>query len=123
LEAKLRKLTDHITSGDQAVQLEIVVMDKPGAGGANHLYDIRWNVNNGVTIPFQNGPIKENGVNGITGEALMAIQIDRLRGFQEGPYRCRENAIALTHMEEALMWLQKRTRDRIARGVEGTTAK
>lgn len=53
----------------------------------------------------------------------MAVQIDRLRSFQKGQYACRENAIALTHMEEALMWLQKRTRDRLARGVEGTSAK
>jgi hypothetical protein len=37
-----------------------------------------------------------------------------------GTYACKENACALTHLEEALMWLQKRTRDRMARGVEGT---
>lgn len=53
-------------------------------------------------------------------EALLAVVIDRLRGFQSGPYGCRENAVALTKIEEATMWLQKRTRDRMARGVEGT---
>jgi hypothetical protein len=40
-----------------------------------------------------------------------------------GPYACRENAIALTHIEEALMWLQRRTVARIKRGVEGTNQK
>lgn len=58
-----------------------------------------------------------------------------MRGFQygrkpdgsfdesmRGKYACRENALALTALEEALMWLQKRTRDRLARGVEGTHA-
>ncbi len=76
-----------------------------------------------MPISFQNGPIKEVGVNGVTHEALLAILIDRLRSFQAGPYSNRANAIALTKMEEALMWLQQRTRERIKRGVEGTHAK
>ena len=115
--------------------LDILVTDAPGAGGANHEYEIhliadpdagtpkitadKWQQN----ISFQNGPINEAGVNGVTQEALLAIVIDRLECFQAGPYACRENAIALTKTQEALMWLQKRTRDRIARGVEGTSAK
>ena len=36
----MRELTDHIVSGDQAVQLQIEVTDEPGAGGANHEYRI-----------------------------------------------------------------------------------
>lgn len=80
-------------------------------------------VGNTTLIAFQNGPIKEAGVNGISQEALLAIVIDRLRSFQAGQYSCRENAVALTHCETALMWLQKRTRDRMARGVEGTSEK
>lgn len=59
----------------------------------------------------------------VTSEAHIAIAIDRLRSFQNGPYKCRENAIALTHFEEGLMWLQKRTVERIKRGVEGTHEK
>lgn len=132
----MRELTDHIVSGDQAVQLSISVTDEPGQGGANHRYEITGfdtEANPSRTdrggyassysreiVMFQNGPIKEFGVNGITGEALLAIEIDRLRGFQKGPFACRENAIALTHIEEALMWLQRRTVARIKRGVEGT---
>jgi hypothetical protein len=54
---------------------------------------------------------------------LLAIVIDRLRGFQSGDFKCRENTVALTHIETALMWLQKRTRDRSARGVEGSYTK
>ena len=123
----MRQLTDHIVSGDQAVQLQIEVTDEPGAGGANHEYAIRWAGKDGLeeskSISFQNGPIKEAGVNGITQEALLAIVIDRLRSFQAGPYSCRENAIALTKTEEALMWLQRRTVARIKRGVEGTHEK
>lgn len=71
-------------------------------------------------IIFQDGPIKESGVNGVMDENLIAIVIDRLRGFQSGDYKCRENAIALTKLEESLMWLKERTRGREVRGVEGT---
>ena len=133
----MRLLTDHKLNGLNDA-LTITVLDEPGPGGACHVYEIdhagdsheKTPIN--TEIRFQNGPINEAGVNGISGEALVAIVIDRLRGFQYGPtqlptargeFACRENAIALTHMEEALMWLQKRTRDRIARGVEGTMVK
>lgn len=131
----MREIKDHIVSGDQAVQLKIKVTDEPGAGGANHRYvisgfDTDHNASGGdecspnsQVVLFQNGPIKEFGVNGITSEALIAICIDRLRSFQSGPYSCRENAIALTHFEEGLMWLQRRTVERIKRGVEGTHQK
>ncbi len=133
----MRTLKDHIVEGDSANhQVTITVMDQPGAGGACHRYDITGFDASGNPVPidvrgfslsvlpvvFQNGPIKEWGVNGVTQEALLAIVIDRLRSFQKGPFSCRENAIALTNCEEALMWLQKRTRERLARGVEGTTA-
>lgn len=73
-----------------------------------------------VKIHFQDGPIKENDVNGCQNEDLIAIIIDRLEGFQNTEFKCRENAIAITKLEEALMWLEKRTANRIARGVEGT---
>ena len=112
-------------------------MDEPGQGGASHLYQIggfnaESNTSNprafisnevGATILFQNGPIKEFGVNGVTQETLLSVVIDRLRSFQAGPYSCRDNAVALTHCEEALMWLQRRTRERIKSGVEGTHQK
>lgn len=134
----MRKLTDHIVSGDQASQLAITANDVAGSGGANHLYVISGfstatNPSGPVVdgfadgdgkdctvILFQNGPIKEAGVNGVTQEALLAIVIDRLRSFQAGPFQSMYNATALAKCEEALMWLQKRTIERIKRGVEGT---
>ena len=135
----MRKLTDHKLNGLNE-KLEITVTDEPGQGGACHRYDITGfdtENNPSATLPdgykssfgraiilFQNGPIQEvGGVNGVSQEALLAIVIDRLRSFQAGPYACRENALALTKCEEALMWLQKRTQDRLRRGVEGTNAK
>lgn len=71
-------------------------------------------------IHFQEGPIKECGVNGVCNEDLLVMVIRRLQGFQESEFKCRENAMAITKIEEALLWLRKRTMGREARGVEGT---
>lgn len=114
-------------------RLRIVVTDAPGAGGANHRYVINGfsaasnasafdgeDDRDACFILFQNGPIAEVGLNGVTQEALLAVVADRLRSFQAGDYACKENACALTHIEEALHWLQQRTIKRMRRGVEGT---
>ena len=74
-------------------------------------------------LSFQNGPIKEAGVNGISQEALIAVLLDRLEGFQSGQYACRDNQLALDHLQYARLVLHKRAMDRAARGVEGTNAK
>ncbi len=100
--------------------ISISVVDDPGAGGANHKYVVVLPDGSSTSINFQNGPIDEVGVNGLTQEVLMAICIDRLRSFQSGLYSCRENALALTKLEEAQHWLHSRTRSRMSRGVEGT---
>ena len=71
-------------------------------------------------IDFQEGAIKEFGVNGVMNEDLIAMVITRLEGFQNSDFCCRENACAITKLEEALMWLRKRTIGRENRGVEGT---
>lgn len=71
-------------------------------------------------IHFQEGPIKECGVNGVNNEDLINMVICRLEHFQNSEFRCRENACAITKLEEALMWLRKRTESRENRGVEGT---
>lgn len=108
--------------------MHVRAVDGPGPGGASHKYvlfaqDEDGRSHGGVQLVFQNGPVKVAGVNGITDEALYAVLIDRLRAFQSGKYACRENALALTNLEQALMWLHKRTLDRERRGVEGTHAK
>ena len=126
----MRELTSHkVSSLNEALKIE--VLDEPGQGNACHLYGITSTEPRSadcppaVTLPvrFQNGPIQEAGVNGISNEALLAIVEDRLLGFQSGQFACRENAVALTKIQEAMMWLQKRTLDRLRRGVEGTNQK
>lgn len=71
-------------------------------------------------IHFQEGPILECGVNGVCNEDLINMVICRLEHFQNSEFRCRENALAITALEEALLWLRKRTMSRENRGVEGT---
>lgn len=124
----MRELTTHKLNGLNDA-IKITVMDEPGSGGAHHYY--RLDLTGGAPesggqvtdIHFQKGPIQEAGFNGLSQEALLAIVIDRLQCFQGGDYSCRENSIALTHCQDALHWLQHRTRERLARGVEGTSSK
>lgn len=127
-----RQITSHIANGCNE-KLTIEAHGQPGSGGANHKYmiygfhtatnadaDAHQRDETSCMILFQNGPIAESGVNGVTQEALLAIVIDRLQCFQAGPYACRENALALTKLEEAAHWLEHRTKARLARGIEGT---
>lgn len=100
--------------------IEISVMDEPGAGGASHQYKIQLPNMPATYINFQNGPIAQAGVNGLTQEALLAICIDRLKSFQQGEFSCRENSLAINKLEEAVHWLHHRTKARMARGIEGT---
>lgn len=125
------EITSHKVNGLNEALL-VNVLDEPGQGNACHEYQIRKFVNNEpddtadveiANIRFQNGPIKEFGVNGISNESLLAIVEHRLQGFQSGEFACRENAIALTKLQESMMWLHSRTRERVNRGVEGTKEK
>jgi hypothetical protein len=116
-------LPEELDLPDALLPAHIFVMDEPGPGGANHVYQIHHPSIGfpDTEIAFQRGPIKENGVNGLTHEMLLAIIIDRLESFQNGPFPSRYNRMALQHAHLALAHLQNRTRDRIARGVEGET--
>lgn len=95
-----------------------------GPGGAYHDYQIRSSLLSdevNVTIPFQLGPRSfEESRDGVLEGDLLEIVRDRLACFQAGEFATRENAIALTHIEEALLWLNKRAEDRAERGVLGT---
>jgi hypothetical protein len=111
--------------GNRFAQIEAVDEPEFGANHEYHIASVAESVNHTQalygTVKFQKGPIKEFGVNGCHHEDLIAIVLDRLQSFQDGPYKCRENAIAITKLEEALHWLNHRTTSRQARGVEGTS--
>ena len=122
----MRTIEDHKVNPAND-KLTLQVLDEPGGGGACHVYQMsgyheKTVDETAVVIRFQNGPINEVGVNGLTHEVLLSIVADRLRSFQAGPFSCKENACALTKIEEAQHWLQSRTLARMRRGVEGTHA-
>lgn len=104
----------------------VYALDEAGEGNASHHYVIRVQKHPDEDsceyghVCFQKGPVKENGINGIHNEDLIVIVMDRLQGFQKGSFRCKDNAMALTKLEEALLWLNKRTQKRTDQGVEGT---
>lgn len=112
--------THHINSFNES--LSVKAIDDPGFGNAHHEYRmyIPGYGDPVSSIKFQNGSVKEAGINGVSNEALLAIVIDRLQCFQTSSFSCRENSLALTKLEEALHWLKHRTESRLQRGVEGT---
>lgn len=55
---------------------------------------------------------------GTTLEEMLRVSIERLQDLNSR-FSCRENSIAITKMQEALLWLNERTRNRVERGVEG----
>lgn len=88
-------------------EIMLAVMDAPGEGGACYEYQVQIPGESPgvpikhVSINFQNGPILEAGVNGITHEVLLEILTDRLQGFQNGKFDCEANELALGHIKAA----------------------
>jgi len=73
---------------------------------------------NAITFKIQNGPIKENGVNGCQVQTIIATAKKIIEELNR-KYPCRENSMCITKLDEALMWSRERTRDREVRNVEG----
>lgn len=80
----------------------------------------------GLRIDWQDGPLREQGTdepaapNGAFVETVIAAALQRIEHYNEGQFRCRENSLAITKLEEALHWLNARTARRVAAGTEGT---
>lgn len=74
--------------------------------------------NNILAFKIQNGPIKEMGINGCQVDQLISAAKIIIEGLN-AKFPCRENSIAITKLEEASMWLEKRKKNREKRGVEG----
>jgi hypothetical protein len=92
----------------------------PNSGGASHEYMATIGDRTAARIAFQHGPRHEPGSTpGITDAVLLVVLIDRLEGFQAGPYACVENDEQLFHLRAALDATQSRARERATRGVLG----
>jgi hypothetical protein len=72
-----------------------------------------------VHFQIQSGPIREFGENGCQIDDVVEWAKEKIEGFQNA-FPCRENAVVITKLDEALMWLAKRKADREKRLVEGT---
>lgn len=118
-------------------KLNDIYSGEKGAGGASHDYMVvkagcaEFDYNEQTltvnpediieTLRFQEGARKDPGaIRGLTDQDLLEIVRDRLKGFQSGDMPTRETACALTHIEDALLWLNKRIEDRLERNVLGT---
>ena len=75
---------------------------------------------NTICFRIQNGPVKENGVNGCQVDTLLHAAFHIVNGLNH-KFPCKENFDALTHLGSAIECLEARTRSREERGVEGTS--
>jgi hypothetical protein len=78
----------------------------------------------GLSIDWQNGPLgrdaERKDPNGAFVETVIYAALQRLEHYQSTQFKCRENALAITKLEEALHWCQSRTNRREIAKVEGT---
>src|SRR3990167_1239875 len=78
----------------------------------------------GIVIDWQNGPLgrgeDRKAPNGAFVDGVLGAAQERLEYYQTSKFKCRENAIAITKIEEARHWLNHRTQRREAQNVEGT---
>lgn len=120
-----RKVTHH-TRLNPTQFVEVFALDEPNRGGAHTAYKLFAGVGADayeISIKFQDGHPDAVGYNGILDDALIAVVIDRLQGFQSGPFASRETAIVITKLQEALQWSAQRVADRLERGVMNTDSK
>jgi len=73
---------------------------------------------NSLSFTIQNGPIKENGVNGCQVDTVIAAAKTIIEGLNS-KFPCQENEEAINHLSLALSALEQRKANREARGVEG----
>lgn len=75
-----------------------------------------------INIKWQDGTIQDNGVNGAELSDVLKVVLDKLYEYND-IVKSTENELTIIKIEEAIMWQEKRTFDRIKRNVEGTYEK
>ena len=106
-----------VGTSDPIIYQEII--DKDGTGHDYQIPDFYKNTSNDdQELHFYRMNPDGSDVPGTTNEVIIRVLIDRLKKLG-AKFPCRENSIAVTKLEEALMWLHQRTEDRVKRGVEG----
>lgn len=116
----MRTVTSH-HDGHGLNESIVITADELSNGGASHKYDCTTADGDSLAlIQFQQGPRDEEGsIRGVTEACLLAILIDRIEGFQAGPYRCHENVNLVTMLKAAQRFTKARADERAARKVLG----
>ncbi len=74
----------------------------------------------GMEIFWQDGLIVDGVQTGAFVTDVLHAGLQRLEAYNETNLRTRETSIAITKIEEAILWLGARRSDRVARGVADT---
>lgn len=104
---------------------EVHVNDEVKHGGRHKYIISRKDTGNVLlAVQFQEGARKDpEAIPGILDLDLLYIVRDRMQAFQKSEFACRENALVLTKVEEAIFWSEARVKDRENRKVLGTYEK
>ena len=99
-------------------------------GGRTHMFtkdpmtgDVDEEIAPALIVNWQDGIVGDDGQNGAFVEDVLEAARQRIQFFNSGRFRCRENSIAITKIEEALQWLDWRTRQRLQQDVENSYEK
>jgi hypothetical protein len=123
----MREVTSHRTAGlDELTDSLEIVSDDPDDknGSGTHYYSVVQMLTGRqvAEVQFQHGPRNQEGSTpGLTAQALITVLIDHFESFQNGPFRCRENARIISYLEDAKNIMIQRVIDRKRRGVLGQT--
>jgi len=79
-----------------------------------------YGADNVLSLEFHEGCNPHDSLNGWLVEDLLAILVDRMEQHQAGPFASRENALAITSLQQAELWLHRRRALRVAAGTSGT---
>lgn len=122
----MKNITHHHDGHGLNESIELYAADErdPKGGNASHHYQAEIKHVHGLdtvlSVQFQHGA--RDALGSIPG-ATDAVVLDRYEGFQSGPHACRENALVVTKLQEAIHWMKHRADERARRGVLGKNKK
>lgn len=122
----LRELDGHHDGHglNESIRITADVRDSLTGGNASHYYKLEIDGQSVGVLQFQHGSRNVAGSKpGVTEAALLTILIDRLEGFQAGPFACVENEQQLDLLRAALALTKMRADERARRGVLGRNEK
>ncbi len=109
-----------IRRSETLVKSEFVTDESGNPTGGYTFLDVEGQGADALVVLWQDGVIEGEGQNGAFVEDVLEAARQRLLFFNGTKFRCRENSLAITKIEEALQWLDWRTRQRLVQGVENT---